>query len=30
MEKEVLEAREKVVGPLRDANEQGTLRVKGR
>jgi flagellar motor switch protein FliG len=30
LEKEVLEAREEVVGPLRDANEQGTLRVKGR
>jgi flagellar motor switch protein FliG len=30
LEKEVLEAREEVVGPLRDANEQGTLRVTGR
>jgi len=30
LEKEVLEAREEVVRPLRDANEQGTLRVKGR
>lgn len=30
LEKEVLDAREEVVGPLRDANEQGTLRVKGR
>ncbi len=29
-EQEVLEAREDVVGPLRDANEQGTLRVTGR
>jgi flagellar motor switch protein FliG len=29
-EKEVLDAREEVVGPLRDANEQGTLRVTGR
>ncbi len=28
--KEVLEAREEVVNPLRDANEQGTLRVTGR
>ncbi|MHC4242200.1 MAG: FliG C-terminal domain-containing protein [Planctomycetota bacterium] len=30
LEKEVLDAREEVVNPLRDANEQGTLRVKGR
>lgn len=30
LEKEVLEAREAVVGPLRQANEQGTLRVTGR
>ena len=30
IEKEVLDAREEVVGPLRDANEQGTLRVIGR
>jgi len=30
LEKEVLDAREEVVGPLRDANEQGTLRVIGR
>jgi flagellar motor switch protein FliG len=30
MEKEVLQAREDVVRPLREANEQGTLRVKGR
>jgi flagellar motor switch protein FliG len=30
LEKEVLEAREEIVGPLRDANEQGTLRVTGR
>ena len=30
IEKEVLEAREEVVNPLRDANEQGTLRVTGR
>jgi len=30
LEKEVLDAREEVVGPLRDANEQGTLRVTGR
>jgi flagellar motor switch protein FliG len=30
LEKEVLDAREEVVGPLRDANEQGTLRVAGR
>lgn len=30
LEKEVLEAREEVVRPLRDANEEGTLRVKGR
>lgn len=30
LEKEVLEAREEVVNPLRDANEQGTLRVTGR
>lgn len=29
-EQEVLAAREEVVGPLRDANEQGTLRVTGR
>ncbi len=29
-EKEVLDAREEVVAPLRDANEQGTLRVVGR
>jgi len=28
--KEVLDAREEVVSPLRDANEQGTLRVTGR
>jgi len=30
LEKEVLEAREEVVKPLRDANEEGTLRVTGR
>lgn len=30
LEKEVLNAREEVVKPLRDANEQGKLRVKGR
>ncbi len=30
LEKEMLDAREEVVGPLRDANEQGTLRVTGR
>ncbi|MHC4728758.1 MAG: FliG C-terminal domain-containing protein, partial [Planctomycetota bacterium] len=30
MEKEVLDAREEVVNPLREANEQGTLRVTGR
>ena len=30
IEKEGLDAREEVVGPLRDANEQGTLRVTGR
>lgn len=30
LEKEVFNAREEVVGPLRDANEQGTLRVTGR
>lgn len=30
LEKEVLEAREEVVRPLREANEEGTLRVKGR
>jgi len=30
LEKEVHEAREEVVKPLREANEQGTLRVKGR
>jgi flagellar motor switch protein FliG len=30
LEKEVLNAREEVVGPLRDANEQGTLRMTGR
>jgi flagellar motor switch protein FliG len=30
LEKEVLEAREQVVKPLREANEEGTLRVKGR
>ena len=30
LEKEILDAREEVVGPLRDANEQGTLRVTGR
>jgi flagellar motor switch protein FliG len=29
-EQEVLQAREEVVGPLRDMNEQGTLRVTGR
>jgi flagellar motor switch protein FliG len=28
--KEVLDAREEVVGPLRDANEEGTLRLVGR
>lgn len=28
LEKEVHEAREEVVGPLREANEQGTLRIK--
>ena len=30
LEKEVLNAREEVVGPLRKANEEGTLRVTGR
>ncbi len=30
LEKEILDAREEVVKPLRDANEEGTLRVKGR
>jgi flagellar motor switch protein FliG len=30
LEKEILDAREEVVSPLRDANEQGTLRVTGR
>jgi flagellar motor switch protein FliG len=30
LEKEVLEAREEVVVPLREANEQGTLRIVGR
>jgi flagellar motor switch protein FliG len=30
LEKEVLDAREEVVNPLREANEQGTLRVTGR
>ena len=30
LEKEVLDAKEEVVGPLRDANEQGTLRMVGR
>ncbi len=30
LEKEVLDAREEVVNPLRDANEQGTLRMAGR
>jgi flagellar motor switch protein FliG len=30
LEKEVFQAREDVVKPLREANEQGTLRVKGR
>ncbi len=30
LEKEVLDAREKVVGPLRDANEEGKLRLAGR
>ena len=30
LEKEVLDAREEVVVPMRDANEQGTLRVTGR
>jgi flagellar motor switch protein FliG len=30
MEKEVLQAREDVIRPLREANEQGTLRFKGR
>jgi flagellar motor switch protein FliG len=30
LEKEVLEAREEVVRPLREANEEGTLRVTGR
>jgi len=30
LEKEVLGAREEVVKPLREANEEGTLRVKGR
>ena len=30
LEKEMLDAREEVVGPLRDANEQGTLRMTGR
>ena len=30
LEKEVLDAREEVVGPLRDANEEGKLRLVGR
>ena len=30
LEKEVLDAREEVVRPLREANEEGTLRVTGR
>jgi hypothetical protein len=30
IEKEVLDAREEVVNPLREANEQGTLRMTGR
>jgi len=30
LEKEILDAREEVVKPLREANEEGTLRVKGR
>ncbi|UCC97904.1 MAG: hypothetical protein JSW66_18910 [Phycisphaerales bacterium] len=30
LEKEVLDAREEVVKPLREANEEGTLRVQGR
>jgi flagellar motor switch protein FliG len=30
IEKEVLDAREEVVNPLREANEQGTLRMIGR
>jgi flagellar motor switch protein FliG len=30
LEKEVLDAREEVVKPLREANEEGTLRVTGR
>ncbi len=30
LEQEVLDAREEVVNPLRDANEQGTLRMVGR
>jgi len=30
LEKEILDAREEVVKPLRNANEEGTLRVKGR
>jgi len=30
LEKEVLDAREEVVRPLREANEEGTLRMVGR
>ena len=30
LDKEVLNAREEVVRPLREANEEGTLRVTGR
>jgi hypothetical protein len=30
LEKEVLEAREQVIKPLREANEEGKLRVTGR
>jgi hypothetical protein len=30
LEKEVLEAREEVVAPLREANEEGKLRMVGR
>jgi hypothetical protein len=30
LEKEVLDAREEVVKPLRQANEEGKLRMKGR
>jgi hypothetical protein len=30
LEKEILDAREEVVGPLREANEEGKLRFVGR